>query len=223
LLKNDIKATILLVISCSITLCGLLFVCLNPDHIWETVTGVATVWLVLVAYTQFGDSNRTSRATFIRQFSDHFFSENTRDIVMLLELDALELKEKPKPIQFVINASKVSASSIRGKDKERLIDKGMYSEHEIDDWLLAPLEDIGYFEENGLIKIDEIYNHFDFYIYAIIKNTAIKKYVGITNEHDSRRIGDVYFYMVSLARKLCAYRETTKPLNNSYKSMEGLQ
>jgi hypothetical protein len=60
---------------------------------------------------------------------------------------------------------------------ERLTEKKFYSEYEMSDLVLFHLENIGLFEEKGLIDIEMVYELFSYYIEFAYENCEIKKYI----------------------------------------------
>ena len=82
--KRDTASIVLLVLSSFITLCGIGYFCFLQRHLWETIAGVATVWIVFVAYTQLVVSNATSKADFIRRFTIEGRGENITDLMTLI-------------------------------------------------------------------------------------------------------------------------------------------
>jgi hypothetical protein len=50
-------------------------------------------------------------------------------------------------------------------------------EVELDDFLLGHFEDIGLFEEKGLIDTEMVYEEFSYYIFEVFENPEIKKYL----------------------------------------------
>jgi hypothetical protein len=208
---KDPTTIVLLVISSLISICGGVYLYFSPNHLWETITGVATVWLVFIAYWQLAIGNRTSTANFICKFTDSFFVKNTRDLIMLLDNEALKYQDSGSdfPPCFIIDEAKVKKLCLDKKKEDDLIARKRYSAYEIDDWLLGPLEDVGYFEKNGLVNIDQAYHDFGWYVdLAIDEDGPIMKYVTYSQKGDS----DVYENFLYLAKKLDSYRRERKPI-----------
>lgn len=180
---------------------AVLYQCLFHRHFWDMITALATVLIVLVAYIQLSEANKTSKASFIRQFSNGFFSENTRDIMLLLEMSAL-IYEEENNLSFKIKVEDLDNMGISKVKKEELTRRERYSAYEIDDWLLGPIEEIASFEKNGLISLPEVYDQFDWYVDVACKSPAILDYI-----EDSRKGGhtDIYEDFERIAFELKNY------------------
>lgn len=185
-----------------VTLGAVVYLWYCRRHLWETTSAVATVWLVYVALKELGDGNRTSRADFIRRFCDLFFREETRDLIMLLDNKALSFRQGKFPY-FEIIENAVKQWPIMESKKKALLERKLYSEYEVDDWLLGQFEDLAAFEKSGLLDIEEIYNDFSWYIEVAWDNREIQAYIkDQRKEEDSK---DAYEYFEELAGKLTAY------------------
>jgi len=190
---------LLLLVSVMVTIFGAYFEYPDYHHLWEMVTAIATVWIIYTAYYQLCESNQTSKATFIRNFSDNFFNPETRDLIMLLDMDALDFKihkieygvddptNKDCPY-FEIDSRVLDQLQIPEKKKEGLTQRKVYSSYEIDDLVIGYFEDLGAFEKKGLVDIREVYNHFDWYVQMVWENTEIQKY--IASQRDNEKSGD---------------------------------
>jgi hypothetical protein len=207
-MKKSIK-TILFFGCCLVTIAGISYLYCYRRHFWDAVSGIATVWLIFVAYDQLGDSNRTSRADFIRRFADKFFNEPTRDLLMLLDCEALSFQDTGPFPYFVVDEKAVRECGINEEKKRELLDRKKYSAYEMDDCLLGYLEDIGFFEKRGLINIEEVNSHFNWYIQMVWDNPEIQKYVQMERkeDEDSR---DKWENLEALAKRLRHYRQTKK-------------
>ena len=184
-------------------------------NLWETVTAVATVWAIYVAYKQLGDSNTTSRADFIRRFSDQFFTQETRTLIMLLDCNALHFKphkvegsdgqeSEPFPC-FEIDETAVRKLPIPRGQQDALCERRVYSSYEMDDLLLGFFEDIALFERKGLIGLDEVYHHFDWYIDLAWNNPEIQRYIEQARDEDGGE--DIYEEFENIAKRMESYGE----------------
>lgn len=184
-------------------------------HLWETIEATATVWVVLAAYYQLREGNKTaradsitSRADFIRRFSEKFFDdENTRDLLTLLDSDAL-IFEGEEYWYFSIQEDKVRHLGISETKKQELIARQRYSPFEVDDWLLGHFEAIAFFEREGLISIDHVYNEFDWHIETAWENEEIQKYIKASRKEDGDHI---YEWFGCLVLKLKRHESKKKP------------
>ena len=186
---------------------GLNFGQIDRVALWTFFLVLVTFFLWLVAKNQLGGINKVSKADFIKKFSDSFFSDTTRRIIMLFDYNALSFREseieygdnlptKTFPY-FIINEDVVKQLKISSEEQKILIDKKCFSGFEIDDYLLSFFEDIGSFEKKGLINIRDVYNCFDWYIDTIWNNAEVRKYTmsDIENEKDGDDISEDFIYI----------------------------
>jgi len=174
---------------------------------WTFALVIATLLLWWIAKRQLGGINKVTKADFIKKFSDSFFSDTTRRIIMLFDYNALSFRETeieygediPTKIfpYFIINEDVVRQLMISSKEQKELLDKKCYSGFEIDDYLLSFFEDIGSFEKKGLINIRDVYDCFDWYIDTIWNNEEVRKYMkrDIENEKDGDDISEDFIYI----------------------------
>lgn len=147
-------------------------------HFWERITGIATIWVVYIAYSQLSKGNDVSKAEFIRRFSNEFFTNKTRDIIMLIDKGVNALKyNEGEPPYYSIDMNKIPQEGISPEKIEDLKKRKYYTAFEIDDLLLGPLCDIGFFLHKGLIDKEEANDHFGYYIRSVFKNDEIKHYI----------------------------------------------
>ncbi|MDR3490920.1 MAG: hypothetical protein P4M12_02615 [Gammaproteobacteria bacterium] len=173
-------------------------------HFWETITAIATVFIAIVASHQLSAANETTKAILIRKFSDKFFNDNTRDIISLLDNEALLYEGEDGNGHFRINADKLSKIGLSDQKIQELTNRKRYSLYEIDDWLLGHFEEISSFVENDLITINQVYVQFDWYISTAWNNNEIQKYIeSLRKPKDS---GDIYEEFEKIVRKLNCYR-----------------
>lgn len=155
--------------------------------LWTFCLVLATLLLYLVARYQLAGISKTTKADFIKQFNNDFFQEHTRNVVMLLDYEALEYKNKAVQLEgetnkkafpyFSIVADVLAQMGVSDEIKAELSKKGMYSCFEIDDILLGRFEDVGLFEKQGFLHIKDVCNHFHWYIDLTWQNKEIQKYV----------------------------------------------
>jgi hypothetical protein len=116
---------------------------------------------------------------------------------MLIEQKALKYKntdEDGKSYRFKIDDEKVRALNISKERQELINGRESYTAYEIDDWLLGPLSDIGFFVHNKLIDIEEANDHFGYYIREVYKNDEIKRYIDDNSES--------YKWLIWIAKEL---------------------
>jgi len=181
---------------------------------WTFLLAVAAFLAWWVAKRQLGGISKAAKADFIKKFTDDFFSETTRDIIMLFDYNALhyqnkdidygkDVPSKPFPY-FVIDENIVKQLQVSPEQQKILLDRRVYSSFEIDDYLLGYFEDLGAFEKNGLIDIDAVYSGFDWYINIIWNNEEIGKYIN-SQKDDEDEGEDIYENFQYIYEKSCSY------------------
>ncbi len=168
---------------------------------WTFVLTIITLFLWWIARKQLGGINKTTKADFIKKFTDDFFSETTRDILMLLDYNALNFSScnieydeniPPKTFPyFSINEDVVKQIRVDSIKQKQFIDKKFFSSFEMDDYVLGFFEDFGFYEKNGLINIEGVYNSFDWYIDMVWNNEEIKRYI-MSQTKDEKEGYDIY-------------------------------
>ena len=195
----------------------------NKDHeLWIFITASATVFLWLVAFAELGGVNKTTKADFVKRFTDGFFNETTRDILILLDYNALSFRNSsidygedvdPKPFPyFFIDEEIVKQLKMDPQKQKTIMDKKFYSGYEIDDYILGPMESIAYFEKGQLLNIEQVYNEFDFYIGLLHDNSAIQEY--IKQQRDNEKDGSNIFDGLTYIREKCDSYEKNVIKNN---------
>ncbi len=161
------------------------FAFFKSDIFWSATTAIFTLLLAAVAYFQLNESNRTEREKtkieaeqFLQKLKSDFFTKDERDLMILLEMNALKFKvikndsgydlaifEKNIPSKFSEYTNAISPS------------RGFYYSTEIDDFLLSHFEDLGKMNKEGLIDSYNIDQDFGYYISTCYENSAIKEYL----------------------------------------------
>lgn len=166
--------------------------------LWTIALVLATLLLWDVARKQLTGISKTTKAELVKKFSDDFFRESTRNIIMLLDFNALFYEEKNIEYEYIfttecfpyfkIDIKCIDQFSISSKHKEYFSDKEVYTSYEIDDYLLGSFEDIGLFERQGFLNIEDISNYFGWYIKTTWENDEIRKYVSRQRQTESEMI-----------------------------------
>jgi hypothetical protein len=211
--------------------------------LWNFTLAVLTFALVIVtgllwmvSKRQLGGISKTSKAEFIMKFTNNFFSESTRTLIMLLEYKALRFEKspvnigEPKPkafLYFDTDTGIIDQMHLSPSDLDALRQR-IYNAYEIDHYLLNHFEDIGLFEKNGLLDIEDIYSGFSWYIDLIWNHPVIQDYInyqkrepaeGTNIEKDIKpkepnKASDLYDNFKHIAEK-CASYERAK-MKNTY-------
>jgi hypothetical protein len=144
------------------------------------MTTNAELLIAYVAWIQLNKIKKANSAEFIHKLKRDFFTKEARNLMTLIELDALKYVNNEKLPYFIVLEERIA--SLPGEIKKELLNKMLYTAYEIDDILLGHFEDIGIFEENGILDIKMIYEEFSWYIETVYKNYEIQRY--LKNERD---------------------------------------
>jgi hypothetical protein len=151
-------------------------------------TSLWTAVLAIIAYVELSSIKKTARADYLKRLNDSFFTEETRNLLVLLfnsaiEFSVLTIKNK----EGTADIDKLPYFRIDESVLKQLKDNGLislpewrkgYNAFEIDDLLLGPLDDVGRFKKNGLLDIDAAYDTFGFYVCELVgENKAVKAYL----------------------------------------------
>lgn len=161
------------------------------------VTGIVC-W---VAYSQLAESNREAKTqnkiaaeTFLHNLKTDFFTKETRDLVFLIEIDALNFNTVNEDSDKGGRVLPIFALNIPPKFKS-YIDSSVrgrryFTSDEIDIELLNHFEDLGILYKKGLIDTSDIYEYFSYYISLCHENNAIDRYIEWTRTDSKDK--DVY-------------------------------
>ena len=147
-----------------------------------------TFAIAAIALWQLRRGNRTTQANFVHEYTKDFFNLVTRDLIMLFDNGLLRFKVKdireddedevPQDFPyFEINKALLERLKISKDAKERFKERDVYTAYEIDDELLGHFEDIAYYEKNGHIDMQMVYEGFDWYITTIWENEEVQRYI----------------------------------------------
>ena len=178
------------------------------------IVASVTLLLVRIAWKELDKMVNINSADFIYRLKNDFFTEETRNLITLIDLDA---------IRFVNNNGIVYFEVIEKKLKDfpeeiirLLTQKKFYSPYEIDDLLLGHFEDIGLFVQKGVVDIEMAYKEFDWYVKTTYENDEIQKYITHLREFEGGDIYDKFEYLYQEFKKLGKLkREKIKNLNRS--------
>ena len=157
---------------------------IDRTALWTGVTALAALIAVLVAWFQLGKTAKTTQADFAKRFVDSFFTEDTRTLFAFLMNSALEFKV------LIINAEDGTeidnlpyfrikpdiANQLKGLVDARPGKTG-YSAFEIDDLILGPLDDVGWYQGRDLIDLETVREMFGYYIDECNRNEVIQGYL----------------------------------------------
>jgi len=172
----------------------------KPEYFWAFFAGFWTVILVAVAYFQLKRTNKISSAEFIHKLKNDFFCDKNRVLMFLVDNDCLRYEDKDglDNSYFTYNFDDLEEKLKEDFEKNLSIifgyKKEVFSCMEIDDLLLGHFEDLGIFEQQGIISINMAYEEFDYYLETAWGNCAIRKYIKL-QRGDGDDIYDKFEYI----------------------------
>jgi len=143
---------------------------------------------ILIAWEELEAIKNTNSADFIHKLKNDFFKENTRILITLIDLEAIKFVKNENIVYFEVIEENPKLNSLPNDIRKQLTEKKFYTVHEIDDFLLGHFEDIGLFEQKGILDIEMVYEEFGWFIEIVFENCEIKKYIKYEREVDE----DIY-------------------------------
>lgn len=178
---------------------------IDKTAVWTALLAIVTVFLLCVAWVQLSSIKETAKADFLKRLNDSFFTENTRNLIVLLSNSAIDFKILPIKDISGFKIDELPYLEIRDSVLKQLMDKGVislpewrkgYNAFEIDDFLLGPLDDVGRYEMEGLLDIVTTYKTFSYYVQEVVaENKAIRGYLKDSIDEDTANYDDLeYLY-----------------------------
>lgn len=173
--------------------------------LWNFILVLVTLLLWYVAKKQLGKISKTTQAEFIDNFNKAFFTSQTRDIIMLIDYDALTYqshavayadKDDKEFEYFEIDEKVVSQLKLDTTTSKRLMKKKIYTAFEMDE-VLGHFCDIGLFVESKRVDMKDVSNYFGWYIETSWCNEAIRTYAEKHLDH--------YHHFKSIAGECTSY------------------
>lgn len=157
-------------------------ICINKPEVhvgfWTMFSTLSIILGILglyAAWSQLRGLFKINNADFNHRFRERFFSQETRDLIFLLDSKLLSFEEGSdetrKADKFIVNIKALD------RDLKRIAKISVYTAPEIDDLLLGHFEDIGFFERRGVVDISFVYESFSEYILLCWKNKTIQQYL----------------------------------------------
>ena len=174
-------------------------------------------FLVWVAWEELGSLGKTSSADFTHKLKNDFFRPETRILVTLLDCDALEYRPNATGNTrafpyFEVIPSAIDNTGLPEDIRTTLTSKQYYSAWEVDDLLLGHFEDIGMFEQRGIIDFQMVYDEFSWYIGTAWNNDNIKEYIrGQRAEENTNRVEIAIYYFFQYIATKCIEYDTLHP------------
>lgn len=146
---------------------------------WTAIAAYATIALVGVAFGELRRISETATADFALKFKHDFFTQEARELIMLLKHELLEFKIGEDGLAYFELTEKENGSERSGITCHDFVREGRnkYSSYQMDDFLLAHIEDLGMFELKGILDIEYVYEGFSWYIVTVYENKQIQEYV----------------------------------------------
>jgi len=141
--------------------------CIDKTAVWTAVLCFVTLSLVGVAWYQLSSIKKTTRADYLKRLNDSFFTQDTRNLLVLLFNSAIEFSILPiRNTEGTNDIDELPYFEIDKSVLKQLKEAGLillpewrkgFNAFEIDDLLLGPLDDVGRFERHGLLDIRTAY------------------------------------------------------------------
>ena len=165
---------------------------IDKTALWTAALVIVTIFLMMIAIFQLRNIKKTARAEYIKRLNDSFFTEATRNLLVLLFNSAIELSTlKIKDRDGKTDIDELPYFKIKEFVLEQLRNSGLisledwrkgYNAFEIDDLLIGHFDDVGRFEKEGLLDIHIAYSTFGYYILELVgenegEKTEVRKYL----------------------------------------------
>lgn len=169
----------------------------DPAVFWAMATAVATIALIVVAYSQLRSLARTSRSDFLYRLKRDFFTQDARRLIFLAEHDLIKFHASDIPYFEIIGRE---APGVADRMKELGIVGDSISVYLVDDALLGPIEDLGVLEKLGLVTLEEVYEVFVTYVEICAEAKPLNEYLEWSRSNPEDE--DVYDNLFGLYNKL---------------------
>ena len=172
----------------------------------EFLTPIIALIGVIIALFQLAKNNKNRMADFTHRLDNDFFTKETENFIILIDLELIEFIEINKDdCFFKIKQQEVLNLSGRYsvvKEFSRIRNYEI-STQEMDDYYLGLFEKIGLYGKTKVINIEFIYECFDYYIQLAYENNEIKKYIKWIREHapEDEDIYDKFYYIALECQK----------------------
>jgi len=152
-----------------------------------------------IAWIKLDEIKNTNSADFIHRLKNDFFKAESRNLITLINLNAIKFIKKGK-IQY-FEVVKEGLENFPEDIRNQLTQKKFYTTYEIDDLLWGHFEDIGLLERKGILNIEMVYEGFGWYIQITYENSEIKKYIESEENEEHKDIYDNLKYIYSKCKK----------------------
>jgi hypothetical protein len=159
----------------------LLFLCgkeqdgrINRSAVWTMISTVSTIVLLLVAYIQIHQVNETTSADFSNRFKNDLYTSENLQIISLFDDEVLVFKTSTDNYAW-FELDSLSYKELPNVDQKTPV-ACKYDIFKIDQ-LLQNFEDLSFYEAQGQIRLEYIYDAYAFYIEMLWENKEMKKYI----------------------------------------------
>lgn len=180
--------------------------CFNWATFWSFVTAIATLLIAFIAWRELSKSRNVTTAKFIQDFDSRFFTPETRELITLFEFEEIEFVKENKgegklenlPEDFSYFKVTMKDYRRKGDIPSSLADRtDIYTCYEIDDFLIGLIEDLGLFEQKGIVSFNFVNEVFGYYIRLLGDNVQIKNYIScIREEYKDSEIYNKFEYLI---------------------------
>jgi hypothetical protein len=156
----------------------------DPGVFWLMVTAVATVALVLatVGLVWIGliPLVRSKKAELAERFKEELLTASSQEIFFLAAHGFLTFVVDKQPTGREIgyfSIIKLNENIMQQRLDQMFGEQRIVMTFEMDDEILAPLEEVAYYEKHGEIEFEDVYRIFGDYIDVCWSNGEIVKYI----------------------------------------------
>jgi hypothetical protein len=178
----------------------------EPAIFWAMVTAVATVALVgaTIGLVWIGllPLVRSRKAELAERFKEELLTASAQRIFFLAAHNFLTFVIDKQPGGREIGyfaITKLNENIMQQRLDQMFGEQRIVMTFEIDDQILAPLEEVAYYEKHGEVEFGDVYRIFGDYIDVCWRNAEIVKYIKWLRE---RQKADAYANMEALHQKL---------------------
>ncbi len=184
---------------------------IDRSAFWTMIGTILSLILIVLGYNQLVGLKQTTDATFIETMNQRFFTNDERDLTMLLENKLLLFKVDTSKENRIFPDSFVYFKVKRDyKAINRLLSdttRKLYSSGEIDNYFLSPLDEIALYEKKGLISMKEVYFEFGYQLNVIHDSETMKSYFKWLNETSADSPTGRYDDLQALIKKNHEYEQ----------------
>lgn len=147
---------------------------INRTVFWAMLSSASTIILLIISYSQIKGINETTSAEFAHKIKTDFYTQKNIRLITLLDNEVLMFKsESLEYVWFELDTIKYKKLNNIDRSEKCSF---KYNVFEVDE-ILQSFEDLSFYEKQGLIKMNYIYDAFAYYIIMLWENPEIVKYI----------------------------------------------